>query len=69
MLLSTETQLITINVIKKSQNILTVRGISDLYYKSFTPLFIEGGTTDSIINFTTNNNNYLLNIYHFYQDF
>ena len=55
--LSTETTLITINIIKKNQNKLTITGIGELFYRSYTQIFIEGGSIDSTINFTTNNNN------------
>jgi hypothetical protein len=55
--LSTETPLITINVIKKNQNELVATVNNDLFYKSNVKLLINGGSINSIISFTTNNNN------------
>jgi hypothetical protein len=55
--LSTETSLITINVVKKKQSDLVISNVGELFYKSSTNININGGSIDSLISFTTNNNN------------
>ena len=55
--LSTETALITINIVKKKQNNLVILNIGELFYKSSTKITIAGGSVNSLLNFTTTNNN------------
>jgi len=55
--LSTETNLITINVIRKEQKPIKITNIGELFYGSTTLFTLSGGSIESTLLFTKNNNN------------